>query len=274
MMNTISKSLITLTIAASLLVTAYQVSRASRLQAENQRLLQAISSPPDVKLTRTGEAGLIVRETRKPERSDESEDERLERLRAAAEESIRQQKAASELDGSNLPISYSLVEPGGKGLTTGAAKAAGLSESQQKAVTEILRNTWMSVSDDFVRRATFVEEESSEEAGVSVYMVSARPDRGREFKEQLERELDAAAGEAKRNILMKGVQRADFFGGFGAFDVRLEFAVKEGSFKFALLNPLNGQPSCFGGGVFDEFKERFGETFELPPSKENPKRKW
>lgn len=274
MKNTIPRSLIAITIGVLLLVTEYQALRALKLQAENLRLLQANASPPDLKLTTTDEAGPINRATRKPDPLDESENERQARLRAGAYESIRQQKAAAELDGSNRPISYSLVEPGGKGLTTGAAKAAGLSKGEQQSVTEILRNTWMIVSDDFARRATFIEEDSSEEEGVSVYMVSARPDRGREFKEQLERELDAAVGEAKRNLLMKGVQRNDFFGGFGTFDVRIEFAVKEGNFKFALLNPLNGKPSCFGGGVFDEFKERFGESFELPPSKENPKRKW
>jgi hypothetical protein len=268
-MSHISKSLVPITLGAALLVTAYQASRAAKLQAENQRIRQAIVAPPVIKPARAAAAGPLARAVPKLERLEESEEERLARLLEAADESIRQQKAAAELDGSNRPCPYSLVEPGGKGLTKGAAKAAGLSKDQQEAVAEVLRNTWSLVSDDFARRATFVEEESSEAAGISVFMISARPDRGKEFKEQLERELDAAVGGEKRKILMKGVERYDFPGAFGASDVRLEFSVRDGVCKFAYLNPNNGMPSRFGSRPFGEFVDLFGDSFEVPEALES-----
>ena len=265
-MTITSRSLASITIGAGLLVAAYQASRASKLQAENQRIRQTIMSPPAIKPTTTAGADPLDRTTPKPERLDESEEQRLARLREAAEASIRQQLAAAELDGSNRPVSYSLVEPGGKGLTTGAAKAAGFRSDQREAVAEALRKTWAIVSDDFARRATPVDEESDQAAGVSVFMISARADRGREFKEQLERELDAEVGEDKRKILMKGVSSYDFLGGFGAFDVRLEFSVRDGVCKFAYLDPNSGRPSRFGSLRFGKFYDQFGNSFELPES--------
>lgn len=263
-MTITSSSLALITLSAALLVAAWQASRASKLQAENQRIRQSLASPPAIMPTNTAGADPPDRTTPKPGRLEKSEEQRLARLRKAAEESIRQQRAAAELDGSNQPVSYSLVEPGGKGLTTGAAKAAGLSADQQEVVAGVLKKTWLNVSDDFARRATPVDEESDQAAGVSVFMISARPDRGREFKEQLERELDAAVGEGKRKILMKGVSRYDFLGGFGAFDVRLEFAVRSGVCKFAYLDPSSGRPSRFGSKPFGEIADWFGDSFELP----------
>jgi hypothetical protein len=263
-MITTSKSLALITIGTALLVAAYQASRASKLQAENQRLRQAIMSRPAVMPTTTAGADPLDRTTPKPGRLEESEEQRLARLRKAAEESIRQQLAAAELDGSNRPFSFSLIEPGGKDLTTGAAKAAGLRGDEREAVAEALRKTWVIVSEDFAKRATLVDEESDQAAGVSVFMIPARADRGREFKEQLERELGAAVGEDKRKILMKGISSYDFLGGFGAFDVRLEFAVRDGVFRFSYLDPNSGRPSRFGSKPIDKFVDLFGDSFELP----------
>jgi len=107
---------------------------------------------------------------------------------------------------------------------------------------------------------------SGKAVGVSVFWNSARADRGMEVKGQLERELDAAVGEDKRKILMKGVSSYDFLGGFGAFDVRLEFSVRNGVCKFAYLDPNSGRPSRFGSKPFDKFVDLFGNSFELPES--------
>lgn len=270
-MTTLSKSLLSATIGASLLIAAYQAKRASTMREENQRLQQAIASPPTIHGATSPRIPPQEDVHPKRETPKESEEERLARLEAAADESIRQQRAAWEANESNRPVSYSLIERGGKGLTKGAAKAAGLSKGEQQAVADVLTKTWTIVSDDFARRATFIEEESNEEAGVSVYMVSARPDRGRGFKGQLERELDAAVGEEKRKVLMKGVQSDDFFAGFGKSDVRLEFLVTKGVFKFAFLNPLNGEPNCFGSHPFKEFEDQFGDSFEVPESSASPR---
>ncbi len=273
-MSKISKILAVIAIGIPLAVAVIQADQASKLQTENKRLQQAASRQSQRKTTSRGE---IPARTSDSERgsTEESEGQRLARLEAAADESIRQQKEAARLDGSNQVVSYSLIEAGGIGLSAGAAKAAGLSKAQQEAVAGILRKTWTDVSDDFARRATLVDEESDESVGHLVYQIPARRDRGKEFKDRLQVELDGEVGEAKRKILMKGVQSDDFMGGFGRLDVRLEFLVGEELFKFAYLNPLNGEPSCFGGGVFNEFKEKFGQSFELPPSsKEDPKRRW
>lgn len=273
-MSKIFKTLTILGIGIPLAVAVIQTDQASRLQAENQRLRQALVRQSRREVMPSGDI-LPKTPDRTPDKIGESDEERHARLSAAAFESIRQQREAARLDGSDRPVSYSLIEPGGTGLTPGAAKAAGLNEAQQKRVAEILTKTWTNAADDFAQRAMLVEEESHESSGLLVYQIPARPDRGRDFKARLQGELDGEVGKTMRETLMKGVQRDDFFVGFGASDVRLEFLVGEETFKFAILNPLNGEPRCFGSGVFKEFKERFGESFELPPSsKENPNKKW
>jgi RNA polymerase sigma factor (sigma-70 family) len=164
---------------------------------------------------------------------------------------------------SSSSTEFSLIAPAGKGITTGAAEVAGLNPQQKKAVDRMLRAIWNRVSDDFASRAVMVTAESDPKAGLLVYNIPARTDRGREFVRQLESSLDAEVGETKRKLLMKGIKTSDFLGGFGALNVRLKFAEGHGC-DYAISKPGSGESVQTGSMDFDSFIDRFGDSFELP----------
>lgn len=255
-MSTLSKSLMAAAVVVPLLIASRQMNEADRLQAENRRLHQAatkptLSAPPSAKepVARKRESG-----------RDQSP-----RPGTAAREAIRKRMEMAQRGMHPDSFDHSLFEKGGKGVTPGAAKAAGLSSEEQEAVSGILAKTWATVSEDFARRATRVEDESDEKTGRTVYMITARPDRGREFNEQLVDDLERAVGISKLEILIKGYQRTHSLGGFGAQDVRLEFVAGQKKFSFAYLNPLDGEPTYFGSKPLEQFEEEFGDSFEIPP---------
>ncbi|MES2924385.1 MAG: hypothetical protein V4819_22730 [Verrucomicrobiota bacterium] len=261
-MNITRTSVVTLAIGCPLVLAVLQGNRVSRFEAENERLREVID--PTFRTS-----GVSRHEAQAPDekisfkKPYESESAKLARERKAADESIRQQQAAEKIENAKHPR-FSLMETGGTKMTAKAAQAAGLSDDQQNAVNDILEKTWVSVTNDLAARASLVEAESNIETGISVYMVFALPDRGKAWRGQLENSLDVQVGSAKLKILMGGLDSDLSLAGFGAKDVRFEFSVKNRTCKFAYLNPLNGEPTCYGSSTFDEFKERFGESFELP----------
>lgn len=242
-MTTLRKAMIAVAIAASIGTAAYQTSRVASLHAENEALQQ----------TSTRQSVRMIR----PRAIASS-------IQPGGAEAAPPRTEPPQVLASNGSTEFSLIAPAGKGITTGAAEVAGLNPDQKKAVDRMLRALWNRVSDDFASRTVLVAAESNPKAGLLVYNIPARPDKGREFVGQLETSLDAEVGEARRKLLMKGVSSYDFLGGFGAFDVRLEFSVRNGVCKFAYLDPNSGRPSRFGSKPFDKFVDLFGDSFELP----------
>lgn len=253
-MSTLSKTLMVAAVVVPLLLAARQTNRIHVLEAENGRLRTAgeTLAPPASR----PEPALRGKESGKKEP--------LRGLGSAAREAIRERMEAAQRGLFPDSFEHSLFEKGGRGITPGAAKAAGLSHEETEAVSAILRKTWATVSEDFARRAILVEEESDEKNGHIVYMIPARPDRGREFNRQLVDELENAVGLSKLEILISGYQRTRSLGGFGAQDVRLEFLPDGKRFKFRYLSPLSGDWNRGGADTLEEFKDQFGDSFDIP----------
>ena len=257
-MSALSKTLMAATVVVPLLFAIHQANEANRLQSETQllhetsgKLISSEQPSPRESISRKGGRG------REPSSRPDS----------AAREAIRKRMEMAQVGMHPDSFDHSLFEKGGKGVTAGAAKAAGLNREEQAAVSEILTKTWSVVSDDFARRAILVEDDSDEKSGRTVYMVAARPDRGREFNEQLVADLENAVGISKLEILIKGYQRTHSLGAFGAQDVRLEFTAGKKEFSFAYLNPLDGEGTYFGSQPLEKFQEDFGDSFEVPEAK-------
>lgn len=168
----------------------------------------------------------------------------------------------ASVDGPTNSSEFSLVAPSGRGITTGAAEAAGLDAAQRKAVDKILRATWKQMEKDFASRAVPNPAESNPLKGVTAFTIPARPDGGRGVIGQLEKALDSEVGESKRKTLMKGLTSRDFFGGFGALDVRLKFT--QGVSKCEWIDPRSGESKGTVESDADSFKAWFGDSFELP----------
>ncbi|RYD23658.1 MAG: hypothetical protein EOP88_03275 [Verrucomicrobiaceae bacterium] len=254
-MSKLSKILLAVVIV-SLLVASRQADEAERLQTENRslerqvgRLTTPVHQPPHDTSRSRGGTGEVPRP--KPG---------LE-----VEEALRQQIVNAD-NGihEDYGTHFSLMEEGQDGVSPAAAKAAGLTGEESEQVSRILKKAWDSAAEDFARRAELIEEDSDEKAGRTVYMISARADRGWGLKDVLLAELGDAVGAEKRALLMRGYQSNRFFGGFGADDVRLEFTAGASKYSFTYLNPLDGSDTYYGSSPLEEFSHRFGDSFEIP----------
>ncbi len=261
-MNVIRISLVTVTIGASLAVAILQSKRAAGYEIENQILRAkrdvSTGASGDIKHQQTPSTALAS------SMDDESKEAaRIARLREAADESIRQQQEAFAIEMAKNPH-FSLTRADGTSLSPEAAKTAGLDAGQQKAVNFILKKTMMEVSADFASRAMIVDAESKSANGLTVYSIPARRDRGKELRDRLDASLDSEVGQAKRKILTRNLDSNNFIAGFGAQDVRLEFSSDGETYHFVYLNPLSGEPSCFGSHPLAQFQSQFGDSFEIP----------
>lgn len=249
-MSHLSKILLAVAVVA-LLIASYQANEASRLLTENRhlerkamRLIVPVSLSPHHRTRRSRESG----GTRQPN------------AYPAVEEALVREIRMADQGLHEYHVDYFLMEEGKPGVSAKAAKAAGLTDAEEKRVSGILMEIWNDAAGDFASRAELVEEESEEKAGRLVYMIPARADRGWALKDELLGELGDAVGPGKRAILMSGYQSNRFFGGFGAYDVRLEFTAGESKFSFSYLNPLDGEPNCFGSDPLEHFSDRFGNS--------------
>jgi hypothetical protein len=75
-------------------------------------------------------------------------------------------------------------------------------------------------------------------------------------------------GAAKRKILMRNLKSYDFFAGFGALDVRMEF--RGGVCDCWITEPQSGKQLCHIGTGYDGFIDRFGSSFEIPEPENEP----
>jgi hypothetical protein len=180
----------------------------------------------------------------------------------AALKSIEAQRREAEATGANDPVPYDTIGQAGR-LTTAAAEAAGLSSGERTQVEKIFLNAWNLASDRFATDATLDEARSNANEGFYVYQIRALPDRGSAGLHEFQKNLDSAIGEDRRKTLMMGLNKYDYFGGFGALDIEIEFSKSNQSYTYKYLNPQTGRPTRFGTSAIEEFPHQFGDTFDL-----------
>ena len=192
----------------------------------------------------------------------ETESQRISRLQKAAIASIEQQKRKAAEQTVNKPL---VRNPFGKQgqLTAEAALAANLTDVEKNDVDQRLKRFWEKETQEFAARARLNTVESNEDTGVYVYDIDAREDRGKVNLQQLVDSLNEAVGVEKQKILTKGVGPYDCFAGMGRFDVRLEFITNENKCRVDYINPKSKLTSRFTIIGMDEFRSRFGDSFDI-----------
>ncbi len=248
------KCLLTAAVGISIGLAIYQSDRAAKLQRENLTLRESFNARP-ISVARARMA------------SGSSQDATIDAMVSDAGDGFQ---VMATIGGVTDPGEFSLIAPGGRGITTGAAEAADLTPDERKAVDDILRAAWKKIAADFAARAVPVHGESDPEAGISVFTIPARPDRGKGYVAELETALDAAVGVSKRSILMSRLNPDHALGGFGSFNVRMEFKTKGGFvFKCLYLDPDSGETELDLSGGLDTFVEYFDDSFEFPEMPED-----
>lgn len=239
--------------AAAITVAVHQTSRVSDLREENENLKQVVASR-EVGSIELGmpfaPAALVANGI--PEEIPESPP-------PAPAGAAGKFMVGASVGGPSEPSEFSLFAPAGRGMTTGAAEIAGLDGKQRQAVDKILRAAWKRMEDDFASRAV---EAKAKSADLKAFSIPARSDGGGSPRRQLETELDAEVGAAKRGMLMGGIRSGDFFGGFGALDFRFEFGHQ--GCEYRMTDPKTGKEVETGSMGYDSFISRFGTSFEIP----------
>ena len=205
--------------------------------------------------TRTSSGG----STRAAERArHELEKKKLEAFRIAAEESAARDFANVARNSAVIPIA-----PGGTRLTTAAIESLNLNKQEIELITEELGALRADVIRDMSSRAELVTSAQDDGSGTTTYLIRARSDRGKGFSDQLLRALQDIVGNDKAAKFMAGVERSDYFGKCGKFDMQFDFSQRDGEtfVKYQYIDPDSGRPSRFGGCSIASFNEEFGDLF-------------
>lgn len=219
------------------------------------RFLSDKGSSDTSEVTKTSSGG----STRAAERDrHELEKKKLEAFRIAAEESAARDFANVARNSAVIPIA-----PGGKRLTTAAIESLNLNKQEIALITEALEALRADVIRDMSGRAELVTSAQDDGGGTTTYVIKARNDRGKGFADQLHKALQSIVGDDKATKFMAGVERSDYFGKCGKFDMQFDFSQREGEMfvKYQYIDPASGRPSRFGECSIASFNEEFGDLF-------------
>jgi hypothetical protein len=186
----------------------------------------------------------------------------LERQKRTAVESVNKQLLEAQAKGGGGPYMFRLFASGGGRLTTGASEAAELTEEERLATDTLVRDTWKRAGEDFASRAK-LDTSSDKQNGLYIYDIPARSDRGKDIIDGLEGEIKKAVGEKKQKIITKGVEDNDCFGSFGRYDVRIEFNVRDGTYRYKYTDTQTGKAVADGEATMEHFQELFGTAFDF-----------
>ena len=115
-------------------------------------------------------------------------------------------------------------------------------------------------------RAELDEEASDPERGISVYRVPAAQDRGEAILNRFGQRLREAVGDDRGSLLLKGFDTKGRFGGFGRYDVRIEFYdIQPDDLPPQVIwnyrDAETGDLRSSGEMNIESFKTYFGESF-------------
>jgi len=168
----------------------------------------------------------------------------------------------------------SLVDESGE-LSAGAAEAAGLSEDERERAQEAIDYLWKSARESVASRVVEDVEAMDADNGVRVYKIPAAEDRGKGLLEDLKIKLSGAVGEKKAATLYHSLNTTGPFGGFGRFDVSVEFHYPEAGsdglptsgepkVRYSYIGPSSRGLDSSGEISVEKFQEKFGGAIVVP----------
>ena len=114
--------------------------------------------------------------------------------------------------------------------------------------------------------------------GIRVYRIPAAKDRGKSLLEDLKIKLSGAVGDKKAAALYNALDTTGSFGGFGRFNVEVEFHyprqdsddARESFVKYSYIGPSSGEVALTREITVDQFKEQFGGAITVPDAPPMP----
>jgi hypothetical protein len=173
----------------------------------------------------------------------------------------------------NSKIKYSLLDKNGN-ITTAAAEAARLSPEERNAAQQIIGAIKSDVEKDTAARAMLDKAKSSITEGKTVYQIPASSDRGEDALANIQNQLTNALGADKAAILCKSYDPSLTMGGFGKYDVQLEFYSPESKIgagsnlvQFDYTDPVSGAVVTHAEMDLSHFKSVYGNSFVFDSEK-------
>jgi hypothetical protein len=191
------------------------------------------------------------------------EKEELKRREAAADESIRRQRAEYA---ANPPLTSAMDMHGQ--VSKEAIQKLSLSAAEIDLVSELIDRVRAESDNDFLKRLKLVSSKRDKDGSKHhAYYARARADRGKVYLEALSAGFAAALGKDRSGELMKGFYAEYFIGAMGKYDMELEFTRKandSGRVKYQFRSPKTGEACRFGEKDLDEFQREFGNVVTFP----------
>lgn len=186
-------------------------------------------------------------------------DERLERLSNEATQAAKERFAAA----SSPPIIS--IDSTGE-LSESVIDSLSLSDLEVESLKSTISEIRSEEAKKFAERAELITEAEEQNAAGLRYLVRAKPDKGTADKQQFAEKVGQVLNDSRSIQLVGGVGEYDFYGGFGKYDVELDFYSEDGvdMVKYRYINPANGNTSRFGEGKLDDFNYSSWKALDLP----------
>jgi hypothetical protein len=155
-------------------------------------------------------------------------------------------------------------------LTTAAVEALGMTKDERNQVQSALNTLRSSAQKAVAERAELDNDASDLENGKTVYSIPAAPDRGQSLLDAFKLGMIDSLGQDRGTRLFKAFDPRTQFGGFGRYDVVLEFQDdgNEGRVKWKYYSPTSGDTASSAEMIFEAFEEYFGGSFILAEAEE------
>jgi hypothetical protein len=144
---------------------------------------------------------------------------------------------------------------------TGAAEAAGLTETELDHVERATRAMWKQFATLF-NQALAVDREASSPELITL-KAKAFPQAAKAVIAELEKQIDAATDPEKAGILKSIAYLPPSFGQAGRHHVLIEYSPSKGSYYYEYRDPKTGKTILSGTSGMDHFHSQFGDQIDL-----------
>lgn len=164
-------------------------------------------------------------------------------------------------------VDWQIMSDSGK-LTTASVEAMSMTREERNKVQSVLDALWSSAAKAVAERAELDKEASDLENGKTVYFIPAAPDRGQGLLNTFQIGLVNSLGQERGTKLFKAFDPRTKYGGFGRYDVMVEFQetevgkdMKGMPVRWKYFNPVSGNVTTTAEMTLEAFEGYFGGSF-------------
>lgn len=151
-------------------------------------------------------------------------------------------------------------------ITTGSIRALALTDPEVDALTAEISSFRNLVAEEFVSRTRLVESRVGGDNYHYTYFTQSREDRGKELLDEMRGKVEPLLGDERGGQFAASIGKSEISGSIGKYDVETSITRENGNVvvRQKYLNAKTGALVRTMEESGREFRERFGELFEIP----------